>query len=115
MAEQTIRREMREELATDVDVQRLLWLVENFFDYDGLSYHEIALYFLIRLPRDSELLARSAFEATDGDTTLQFRWVPVDEETLANLPVLPSFLATGLKTLPSSVTHIVHRDAVPGT
>jgi ADP-ribose pyrophosphatase YjhB (NUDIX family) len=44
-AEQTIRREMLEELATDVHVVRLLWLVENFFDYEGLSYHELALYF----------------------------------------------------------------------
>ncbi len=42
-AEQTIRREMLEELETDVHVDRLLWVVENFFEYDGLSYHELAL------------------------------------------------------------------------
>ena len=41
---------MREGLAIDVDVVRLLWFVENFFDYEGLHYHEIALYFLLRLP-----------------------------------------------------------------
>jgi 8-oxo-dGTP pyrophosphatase MutT (NUDIX family) len=32
VAEHTIRREMREEMSTDVVVIRLLWLVENFFD-----------------------------------------------------------------------------------
>jgi ADP-ribose pyrophosphatase YjhB (NUDIX family) len=111
-AEHTIRREMREELSTDVEVLRLLWFVENFFDYDGLSYHEIALYFLIRFPLDSRPLALSAFKATDGDTRLQFRWFPLQEETLANLPLLPSFLATGLRQLPTSVTHVVHRDAL---
>jgi hypothetical protein len=31
---------------TSVEVLRLLWLVENFFDYEGRSYHEVALYFL---------------------------------------------------------------------
>ena len=103
---------MREELSTDVEVLRLLWFVENFFDYDGLSYHEIALYFLIRFPLDSRPLALSAFKATDGDTRLQFRWFPLQEETLANLPLLPSFLATGLRQLPTSVTHVVHRDAL---
>jgi hypothetical protein len=111
-AEHTIGREVREELSTDVEVLRLLWFVENFFDYDGLSYHEIGLYFLIRFPRDSRPLALSAFESTDGNTTLQFRWFPLHQETLANLPLLPSFLASGLTKLPTSVTHIVHRDAV---
>ena len=32
-AEETIQREMREELETDVHVDRLLWIVENFFEY----------------------------------------------------------------------------------
>jgi ADP-ribose pyrophosphatase YjhB (NUDIX family) len=112
-AEHTIRREMREELSTDVEVVRLLWFVENFFDYDGVSYHEIALYFLIRFPLDSRPLAQSAFQATDGDTRLQFQWFPLQEEKLANLPLVPSFLASGLRQLPTSVTHIVHRDALP--
>ena len=113
-AEHTIRREMREELSTDVEVVRLLWFVENFFDYDGLSYHEIALYFLISFPPDSRPLALSAFEATDGETTLQFQWFPLEDETLANLPLLPSFLPSGLSNLPTSVTHVVHRDAADG-
>lgn len=112
-AEQTIRREMREELSTDIDVLRLLWFVENFFDYDGLSYHEIALYFLIRFSLDSRPLAQSAFQARDGDTRLQFQWFPLQEDVLANLPLLPSFLASGLRQLPTTVTHIVHRDALP--
>jgi len=114
-AEQTIRREMQEELSTDVEVLRLLWLVENFFDYDGLSYHELALYFEIRFPPDSTPLTHTAFEAIDGGTTLQFKWFPLHEQTLAGLPLLPSFLASGLKTLPTSLTHIVHHDVISGT
>jgi ADP-ribose pyrophosphatase YjhB (NUDIX family) len=109
-AEDTIRREMQEELASDVQVLRLLWFVENFFDYDGLSYQEIALYFLIRVPPDSRLMTVGTFESRDGDTTLQFQSFLLDEETLAHLPVRPSFLASGLTNLPTSVTHVVHRD-----
>ncbi len=112
-AEQTIRREIQEELSTDAEVLRLLWLVENFFDYDGLSYHELALYFLIRFPPDSELLTQNAFESTDGETRLHFKWYPLHEETLFSLPLLPSFLASGLRNLPTSVTHIVHWDTMP--
>jgi ADP-ribose pyrophosphatase YjhB (NUDIX family) len=114
-AEHTIRREMREELSTDVEVLRLLWFVENFFDYDGLSYHEIALYFLIRFPADSTPLALDAFESTDGDTILHFQWFPLEEDTLAQLRLVPSFLVAGLRDLPAAVTHVVHRDSVSHT
>jgi ADP-ribose pyrophosphatase YjhB (NUDIX family) len=111
-AEQTIRREMQEELSTDVEVVRLLWLVENFFDFDNLSYHELALYFLIRFPPDSAPITQSAFESTDGDTRLQFKWFPIHEHTLCSLPLFPSFLAPNLRNLPTSITHIVHRDTI---
>ena len=33
---QTLQREMREKLAADIEIIRLLWVVENFFDLAGL-------------------------------------------------------------------------------
>jgi len=107
-AEHTIRREMREELSTEVEVLRLLWFSENFFKYGGRSCHEVGLYFLIRFPPGSKFLSQSEFEAIDDGTPLLFRWFPLENETLNNLPLLPSFLASGLSDLPASVTHIVH-------
>jgi ADP-ribose pyrophosphatase YjhB (NUDIX family) len=112
-AEQTITREMREELETDVHVDRLLWIVENFFEYEGLSYHELALYFLIRFPQGSAPLDAEAFDRSDGGVPLRFRWFPVRREELVALPLLPAFLPLGLTDLPLSVVHIVHRDAIP--
>lgn len=114
-AEQTIRREMYEELGTSIEVVRLLWLVENFFDHDGLSYHELALYFLIRLPPGSAPLSVDAFDAVDAAVPLKFRWYPVEPTQLASLPLFPTFLSHALANLPPSVVHIVERDAVPST
>lgn len=110
-AEETISREMVEELGTSVDVVRLLWLVENFFDYDGWRYHELALYFLIRFPPDSRPMSAETFEAADGRTRLSFRWFPLVRERLAGLPLFPTFLADALTDLPTSVVHIVERAA----
>src|SRR3954449_8179577 len=45
-ASEAFKREMLEELGADVQVERLLWVVENFFPYDGKRWHEIAFYFL---------------------------------------------------------------------
>jgi ADP-ribose pyrophosphatase YjhB (NUDIX family) len=111
-AEQTLVREMREELETDVQVDRLLWVVENFFEYDGLSYHELAFYFLIRLPPDSAYLHVEAFDRSDAGVPLRFRWFPVRREALVALPLMPAFLPAGLTDLPQSVAHIVQRDVV---
>jgi 8-oxo-dGTP pyrophosphatase MutT (NUDIX family) len=108
-AEQTIRREMHEELAAEVEVVRPLWFVENFFDYNGRSYHEIALYFLIGFPAGSVPWTTTAFERPTGDAHLTFQWFPLSEESLAQLPLLPAFLRKGLVNLPTALTHVVER------
>lgn len=114
-AEQTITREMLEELQTDVDVDRLLWVVENFFEYGGVSYHELALYFLIHFRPGSAPLRSEAFDGIEGDMPLRFRWFPIRREALVPLPLLPAFLPEGLTALPHSPVHVVHRDVLPPT
>jgi ADP-ribose pyrophosphatase YjhB (NUDIX family) len=112
-AEQTIRREMSEALGTSVEVVRLLWLVENFFDYEGRNYHELALYFLIRFPPGSAPLNAEAFDAADAGIPLRFKWFSVEQQQLASLPFLPAFLPAGLTNLPTSIVHVVQRETVP--
>ena len=109
-AEQTIAREMLEELETQVHVERLLWVVENFFEYDGLSYHELALYFLIRFPPGTAHLHTDAFDRIDAGVTFRFRWFPVRRQELETLTLFPTFLARGLTDLPQSAVHIVERE-----
>jgi ADP-ribose pyrophosphatase YjhB (NUDIX family) len=109
-AEQTITREMLEELETTVHVDRLLWVVENFFTYDGMSYHELSLYFLMRFPPGSAPLRAEAFDRIDAGVPMRFRWVPVTRDALGALPLQPVFLYQGLIELPPSVVHVVQRD-----
>ena len=111
-AEETIRREMLEELETNIQIDRLLWIVENFFEHDGMSCHELALFFLIRFPPDSLPLRSQEFDRTDTRVALTFKWFPVRRETLAGLPLYPPFLAHSLSVLPSSVTHVVQKHEV---
>jgi len=111
-AEQTLIREMREELEVDVEIVRLLWFVENFFTYSDKHYHEIAVYFLMRLPLSCKyLLEAGPFEGEDGGVRLIFQWFPTRQNVLSGLPLLPGFLQTALQELPESVRHIIHRDS----
>ncbi|MDX9956766.1 MAG: NUDIX domain-containing protein, partial [Anaerolineae bacterium] len=45
----TLVREMQEELGANVQVNRLLWVVENLFPHEGIRHHELGLYFLMDL------------------------------------------------------------------
>jgi len=110
-AEQTLKREMREELEVEIEIVRLLWVVENFFRYDQKNYHELSLYFLMQLPAGSKCLThRGPYPCAEPDSNLIFRWFPNQAGVLAGLPVFPSFLQTELQQLPQSTEHRVHFD-----
>lgn len=106
----TVRRELREELGVDVEVGRLLWVVENFFTYEGVRSHQISFVYEAYLPSDSELLDTTRdIHGFDGDVAFIGRWIPI-----ASLPdtwLLPSFLCAALQSLPDTPQHIVHVDA----
>ena len=108
-AQQTMRREMREEMGADVEVIRLLWLVENFFTYANRDYHELSLYFLIRLQGKPQHVAYPGPFHGHEETGVRliFQWFPNRPELLESLPLLPSFLQRALQVLPESVVHIV--------
>ena len=101
-------RELREEIGICVEVQRLLWLVENFFATPGEPYHEISLYYSVRaldpLPTGPEFPGLTE----DRQPPLVFRWQAL--ETLAEIRLFPTFLAGGLRDLPTEIAHIVQRD-----
>ena len=101
-----LRREMREELGIPVTVGRLLWLVENFFTFEGVRHHELLLCFEMACPSLTGDLAD--LEGAEGARHLLFRWSPLD--TLETLPVRPAFLAPALRDLPRAPEHLVYED-----
>lgn len=122
-AEAAVRREMQEELGSEVRVERLESVVENLFSYRGRQQHGLELHFAVALPDESALLSMPSFERHDtsgglnGDpaTTvrLSFRWFHRDE--LAGLDLRPAFLV-GQLSEPSSdaaIRHIVNHDHPP--
>jgi ADP-ribose pyrophosphatase YjhB (NUDIX family) len=105
----SLQREMLEELGVEVQVERLLWVVENFFEYLGKQFYELGFYFLVALPEDSSLFRfQEPFYGDEEGLLLTFQWFPLDE--LGPLSILPSFLGTALVELPETTQHIVHYD-----
>lgn len=110
-AEQTLIREMREELGVEIEIVRLLWFVENFFTYSDKRCHEIALYFLMRLPAVSKyIIEPGPYPCLEENSKLIFQWFPLRPEVLSALPLLPAFLQTALLELPETAQHVVQID-----
>jgi ADP-ribose pyrophosphatase YjhB (NUDIX family) len=109
-ARATIQREMLEELDVDAKVERLVWVVENFFEHDKKSYHEVAFFFLLRLPEMSSLLRTTDdIKGKEPGRRLIFRWFPIDQ--VERLPLYPTFLRTALWALPPTTEYLVHVDS----
>ena len=106
-AADALRREMREELNVSVTVGRLIWLVEGFFSFEGVRYHELLLCFEMTCS-DLSVAALDEFEGAEGDRRLLFRWCPLDG--LEALPIRPAFLAPALRDPPKAPEHLVHED-----
>jgi 8-oxo-dGTP pyrophosphatase MutT (NUDIX family) len=108
----TLVREMQEELGVEVSVGRLVFLVENFFDFEGRAWHEIGWYYLMDLPGGFPFSTDGGIvhEITDGKNRLEFKWVPATRNSLAALPLPPVFLADRIEALPEAPEHIIWDD-----
>lgn len=104
-----LKREMQEELGVEIYIERLVWVVENFFEHDGRDYHELAFYYLMAFPHGSYLYDRGEpFSRDEEGIKLIFRWRRLDE--LGEIPLYPSFLQEKLSAIPETIEHIVHID-----
>jgi 8-oxo-dGTP pyrophosphatase MutT (NUDIX family) len=110
-SEETLAREMVEELGVEAKVGRLLWAVENFFHYEGKDWHELGFYYLMDLPETlafhpSDIIHR----VQDGDNELEFRWVAATRQALTELDIPPYFIADEIEHLPETTRHLVWYD-----
>lgn len=93
--DQTIKREMKEELDIEVQVRKLLFVNENFFTYEDKHYHEIGFYYVIDFPDGHEIIKKDGeFTGIEDNGKLIFRWFTLDE--LEGLNVFPEILRTEL-------------------
>jgi len=106
----TLRREMMEELGVEVDVGRLLWMVENFFHYEGRDWHEIGFYYLMDIPPHFPFRVGEVVHRVEDEHPLEFRWIPATADGLLAADVPPYFLASEIESLPETTRHLVWHD-----
>jgi len=105
-----IKRELKEELGVEVNIERLLWTTEGFFVQKGKPIHSFMFYYLGTIENDKGIYgAEDPFLRRDqGDrgNLMTFQWHDLNK--LNELKVFPEFLKIGLLKLPTSTEHIIH-------
>ncbi|WP_153462869.1 NUDIX hydrolase [Sediminibacillus terrae] len=97
----TVKREIMEELGWSIDVHRLLWITENFFEYNDRNYHEIGMYYLASTAKAIEATT-DVFYGEEGGRLI-YQWVSLDD--LENKTLVPKFLKSSLLELPAAPEH----------
>jgi len=102
------RREVKEELGCSVEIGRLLWMVETFFDLDGRRVHELTFVYQGSLPASAPFLGVDGdFQGAEDDPRLFFRWVEL--ASLAALELYPEVLRDSEGRFPAHTERVVMR------
>jgi len=110
-SEEALVREFREEIGVTIEIERLLWVVENSFIFDNQKFHGIEFNFLVRLNEMDEILSLDQFTGVEDDfkpsgtryedierLILNFQWFEIDK--LDNITIKPAIYHQVLKNIP---------------
>lgn len=105
--ESAIIREYREEIDAVLQVERLIAVIENFFELDKKSWHQYIFFYQLR--DDNDVL-----EFFDGERYIAdhkegvYRWFELSE--LQNINIKPDCAKDILKDIPTHTQHYINRD-----
>ncbi|MDS7595161.1 NUDIX hydrolase [Agrobacterium tumefaciens] len=113
-SEETIVREIREELDRGAVVERLVWSAENFFSYEDYAAHELAFYYLISLDQPMPFHDREIVHRVQDGVEVEFRWLPASSSALIAHDLKPAFIAERIEALPRRHDHLIVRESLHG-
>lgn len=100
-AEDAVVREVFEEAGIKCEIERLLFVHENFFNENGFENHEISFYYLMKPIKSQQVIMKS------NSCGLQEYpcWIPIDD--LSKYNAFPSFFKSKLQKIPNNIEHII--------
>lgn len=100
-AEEAVKREVFEETGVTYETERLAFIHENFFEENGVKWHEVAFYYLMK-PRGTRALNSDSYTQGVRET---MHWLPIDE--LDKYTAYPTFFKDKLKNIGNGIEHII--------
>lgn len=101
-----IKREVFEEIGVNINVDKMIGLVENFFEYDGKKHHEVMIVFSSSFNKGSEYYNQEIIKGIEKDGELNLVWKSVED--IKELDVRPIKLKNTLINKQDGFFHIVN-------
>ncbi len=102
-----ILREYREEVGADLQIDKLIAVIENFFDLDGCSWHQYIFFYQLRDDNNVLELFNGERQIADEKNAI-YKWVDLSE--LANIQIKPDCSNEILKCIPQNIQHYINRE-----
>ncbi len=100
-------RELKEETGIDCEIDRLACIHENFFEVDGVPYHEISVFFTLR-ENEALLQIKNGHLTDHGPQGEYLEWIDLDH--CDGLTIYPQFFRTVDFGKEKDVRHFVTRE-----
>lgn len=105
--EETVLREYKEELGVDLQIERLLAVVENFFELAGRRWHQYIFFYLLKDSDNQLQQSEEEQEALDNKNVI-YKWFELDD--LNNIEIKPDCSKSILENIPEQIIHLVNRE-----
>lgn len=106
-SEETIKREISEELGKEIQILDYITTIENFFEMDNKKYHEIFFLYKIEFINDEDKRIHYTMSNKEGIEYLRYEWL--DLEKIERYNILPRCLEDILKKK-QVIIHIINND-----
>ena len=94
-SENTIRREIKEELGKEIDITGYVSTIENFFTFEGSKYHEYMFVYEAEFRDEKDRLIEETLSNIEGNDYLKYYWV--DSKDIDNVDIKPKVIKEILK------------------
>ena len=89
-SEDTLKREIKEEMGKEFEILEYVSTIENFFDADDMPYHEIMFVYRVDFKEEEDKKIVDSIKNIEGEDELKYDWIDLDK--IEEYPLKPQIL-----------------------
>ena len=105
--DEAIIREYKEETGATLQINRLLSVIENFFEMDNSNWHQLIFFYLLN-DENNELEDFDGYKEVNDNSNAIYQWINLKQ--IDSLNIKPNCAQQILKEFPQNIVHYINRD-----